>query len=106
MPADEPSFGRYRVLCVLGRGGMGVVYLAEQTNPQRLVAIKLFAAAVARGALTRFRREAELLARLSHPRIARIVEIESLPDGRPYLVMEYLDGCDLASYCAKLSRTL
>jgi predicted Ser/Thr protein kinase len=103
-PIDGLHIGRYRILSTLGRGGMGVVYLAEQANPQRLVALKLLAGAGGAAALVRFRREAELLARLSHPGIARIVEVETQADGRPYLVMEYVNGCDLATHCAKLSR--
>lgn len=101
---DGLHIGRYRILSSLGRGGMGVVYLAEQANPQRLVALKLLTGAGGAAALARFRREAELLARLSHPGIARIVEVETPADGRPYLVMEYVNGSDLTTHCAKLSR--
>ena len=102
--AEGRHIGRYRILSTLGRGGMGVVYLAEQANPQRLVALKLLAGASGAAALARFRREAELLARLSHPGIARIVEVDAETDGRPYLVMEYVEGRDLATHCATLSR--
>lgn len=101
---EGQHIGRYRILRTLGRGGMGVVYLAEQANPRRLVALKLLAGAVGAAALARFRREAELLARLSHPGIARIVEVDADAGGRPYLVMEYIEGRDLASHCAGLSR--
>ncbi|MCE3003347.1 MAG: serine/threonine protein kinase [Xanthomonadaceae bacterium] len=102
--ADGQHIGRYRILRTLGRGGMGVVYLAEQSSPRRRVALKLLAGAVGAGALARFRREAELLARLSHPGIARIVEVDADAGGRSFLVMEYIDGRDLATHCADLSR--
>jgi predicted Ser/Thr protein kinase len=104
--ADAPEgqhIGRYRIVRTLGRGGMGVVYLALQANPERLVALKLLSGAASDAALARFRREAELLARLSHPGIARIIEVD-VEDGRPFLVMEYVDGRDLALHCASLSR--
>ncbi|MBK8286824.1 MAG: serine/threonine protein kinase [Ahniella sp.] len=101
---EAEHIGRYRILRTLGRGGMGVVYLAEQANPQRLVALKLLAGASGAAALARFRREAELLARLSHPGIAHIVEVDAEADGRPFLVMEYVDGIDLSTHAAKLSR--
>jgi predicted Ser/Thr protein kinase len=102
--AEGQHIGRYRILRTLGRGGMGVVYLAEQASPRRLVALKLLAGAVGEAALARFRREAELLARLSHPGIARIVEVDVDAGGRPFLVMEYVDGRDLAAHCAALGR--
>jgi predicted Ser/Thr protein kinase len=102
--ADGQHIGRYRILRTLGRGGMGVVYLAEQSNPRRLVALKLLAGAVGDAALARFRREAELLARLSHPGIARIVEVDADAGGRPFLVMEYVEGRDLAAHCVDRSR--
>ena len=101
---DGQYIGRHRILRTLGRGGMGVVYLAEQANPQRLVALKLLAGSGGAPALARFRREGELLARLSHPGIAQIFEVDADVDGRPYLVMEYINGGDLATHCAKLSR--
>jgi predicted Ser/Thr protein kinase len=102
--ADGQYISRYRILRTLGRGGMGVVYLAEQSNPRRRVALKRLAGAIGDSALARFRREAELLARLSHPGIARIVEVDADAGGRPFLVMEYIDGRDLAAHCADLAR--
>lgn len=102
--ADGQYISRYRILRTLGRGGMGVVHLAEQSNPRRRVALKLLAGAIGDSALARFRREAELLARLSHPGIARIVEVDADASGRPFLVMEYINGRDLAAHCADLAR--
>jgi serine/threonine protein kinase len=87
--------GVYRVVREIGRGGMGTVYLAERDDHQfqRQVAIKL----VTRGMdtaelLERFRRERQILARLDHPFIARLLDGGSTADGRPFLVMEYVDG--------------
>ncbi len=97
------TLGRYRVLRELGRGGMGVVYLAEQATPKRQVAIKrLGTTDVATRA--RFRREAELLAQLAHPGIARIIELDADADGQPLLVMEYVEGRPLSVHARELDR--
>ncbi|MEO0649150.1 MAG: serine/threonine-protein kinase [Planctomycetota bacterium] len=85
--------GPYRVQSVLGSGGMGVVYLAQQSEPQRQVAVKV----LNRGLLSeasrrRFRREAELLGRLQHSGIAQVLEFGQTDDGSSYLAMEYVDG--------------
>lgn len=96
--------GSYRIKRALGRGGMGVVYLAEQAQPRREVAIKLIAGGLDSHALGRFRREADLLARLSHPGIARIIEVAADDAGRPFLVMEYVEGRELSEYARELSR--
>ncbi|MFO1494393.1 MAG: serine/threonine-protein kinase [Lysobacterales bacterium] len=103
--ALPPEIGRYRVLRELGRGGMGVVYLAEQTAPRRQVAIKRLSITSEPGLRARFVREAELLARLSHPGIARVIEAGVDAVGHPYLVMEYVAGVDLATFAAPLPRT-
>ena len=81
----------------LGRGGMGVVYLARQVSLNRQVAIKILpplprAESAARA--ERFRREAELMARVSHPNVVSVYDF-GVADGRPYLVMEYVAGGDL-----------
>ncbi len=86
----------------LGRGGMGRVFLAERVDGevQQQVAIKLVRSELADpDAQRRFRRERELLARLDHPAIARLVDAAQLPGGTPYLVMEYVDGRTLTDYC-------
>jgi predicted Ser/Thr protein kinase len=102
--APPAMLGRYRVLRELGRGGMGVVYLAEQPTPSRLVAIKRLAATVDAGTRVRFRREGELLARLSHPGIARIIEVAADAHGEPLLVMEYVEGRRLSLHARDLDR--
>src|SRR5262245_1266160 len=100
-PAPE-RIGRYRILRKLGEGGFGVVYLAEQDNPRRPVALKVLKPHVATAAmLKRFEYEADVLGRLVHPGIGRIYEAdsESTPDGmRAFFAMEYVEGQDLSEH--------
>ena len=106
-PSAEPLpalLGRYRVLRELGRGGMGVVFLAEQSSPKRQVAIKRLNRAADIATRERFRREAELLAQLAHPGIARIIEVDSGADGQQLLVMEYVEGETLTVVAPRLDR--
>jgi serine/threonine protein kinase len=88
----------YEVLALLGEGGMGVVYLCNDTKLRRPVALKMMR--VGRGAsddeLHRFRQEAESLSNFQHPHIVQVFDL-GIHDDQPYLVMEYLDGGDLAS---------
>jgi len=97
------SLGGCRILGVLGRGGMGTVYRAEQLNPRREVAIKVLRAAPDdTDALRRFRQEAEALALLNHPNIARVYAagVEALPHGPvPYLILELVRGRTLLDWC-------
>jgi len=102
--------GPYEVLAEIGRGGMGVVYLAARADDeyQKQVAIKLVwpgldSAEVVR----RFRQERQILANLDHPNIARLLEGGTTEDGWPYLVMEYIAGVPITEYCDehKLSIT-
>lgn len=99
-PAPE-SIGPYRVRGVLGEGGFGVVYLAEQEKPiRRQVAIKLLRAGRENEqVIARFQRERQSLVRMEHPGIARVFEASELPDGRPYIVMEFVKGLPLTTYC-------
>jgi len=94
--------GAWRVLQEIGRGGMGAVYLATRDDDQfqKRVAIKV----VKRGMdtvelLSRFRRERQILANLDHPYIARLIDGGSTPEGRPFLVMEYVEGQPIDVYC-------
>jgi serine/threonine protein kinase len=88
--------GHFRVLERLGEGGMGVVYLAEDTKLKRKVALKMLPAEVAgnQSRLERFRREAEALAALQHPNIVTVYSIEESDSG-PFLTMELVEGRSL-----------
>jgi tRNA A-37 threonylcarbamoyl transferase component Bud32/tetratricopeptide (TPR) repeat protein len=97
--------GAWRVLQEIGRGGMGAVYLATRDDAQfqKRVAIKV----VKRGMdtaelLSRFRRERQILANLDHTYIARLIDGGSTPEGRPFLVMEYVEGRPIDVYCREL----
>ena len=97
--------GPYRVLRLLGSGGMGAVYLAERRDGEieQQVAIKLLRADAERPAWReRFLRERQLLAYLSHPSIARLLDAGHTDDDQPYLVMEYVDGVSIDNYAASL----
>jgi serine/threonine-protein kinase len=107
-PAGE-LIGPYRIVSSLGRGGMGEVFLAERADDQfrQLVAIKL----VRRGLLSRhvqsrLRQERQILASLEHPNIARLYDGGSTGDGIPYIVMEYVEGVPIDTYCDKHCLTL
>lgn len=94
--------GPYRVLGVLGRGGMGVVYRAEQEQPRREVALKVLAPGLASArAVRRFEHEAQILGRLQHPGIAQVYEAAAAetPGGvRPFFAMEMVRGEPLTAY--------
>ncbi len=96
-----PDVPGYEILRVLGRGGMGIVYLAREAALNRLVALKMlrrgrdFDAAGFSGRVKRFRREAEAIARLHHPNIVQIFAIAECPAG-PFFTMEYLEHGSLA----------
>jgi WD40 repeat protein len=95
--ADLPRLHGCEVLHELGRGAMGVVYLAWRQNLRRLEAVKMLLPGQSAGpaAVARFRTEGEAAARLHHPNIVAIYEVGE-SDGRPYLAMEYVDGGTLA----------
>jgi serine/threonine protein kinase len=86
-------FGRFEVIAKLGAGGMGEVYLARDTELRREVAIKLLPVAITQNpeALARFRREARALSALNHPNVLTVYEVGEA-GGRPFLVMEYIEG--------------
>lgn len=95
------GFGPYRVLRLLGEGGMGIVHLAVQHEPfHRLVALKVIKTGLdSEGVLARFERERQLLALMNHSSIARILDAGAAEDGRPYFVMEHVDGVPITRYC-------
>lgn len=96
------ELGPYRVKKVLGEGGMGVVYLAEREDLGSLVAIKILRDAwLSPARRERFATEQRTLAQLNHPSIARLYDADTLTDGTPCFVMEYVEGIPLTEYCAK-----
>ena len=101
--APPPSrLGPYRIVERIGRGGMGEVYLAERADAtfERRVAIKVLRSdLLGPEPLKRMRRERRTLARLEHPSIARLYDAGTAPDGRPYLVLEYVEGLPIDRYC-------
>ena len=93
--------GPYRLLKELGIGGMGQVWLAEQTEPvRRQVALKLIRAGMYDAAtVQRFKAERQSLAIMDHPAIAKVFDAGTTPAGQPYLVMEYVGGLPITDYC-------
>ncbi len=97
------KIGHYKILSVLGVGGMGVVYVAEQMRPQRTVALKVIRPGLASpSVLRRLEYEAELLGRLQHPGIAQVIEAGTADAGfgpQPFFAMELVKGSALNVYC-------
>jgi eukaryotic-like serine/threonine-protein kinase len=95
------SIGPYTLLRILGEGGMGQVWLAEQTSPvKRRVALKLIKGGMYDNrVMQRFDAERQSLAVMNHPTIAKIFDAGATPDGQPYFVMEYVDGPAITRYC-------
>ncbi|HEX6053339.1 MAG TPA: serine/threonine-protein kinase, partial [Gemmatimonadaceae bacterium] len=101
-PLPDRRFGPYRVLRELGRGGMGVVYLAERDDGQfrKRVAVKLLRSSPDAEELhRRFLAERQILASLDHPNIAQLLDGGVTGGQLPYLVMEYVDGVPITDYC-------
>lgn len=98
--------GRFRVECEIGKGGMGTVYRASHLELGRAVAVKVLKPEFAadRVVADRFMREARTMARLRHPRAAMIFDAGRLPDGRPFIVMEHVEGVTLAEKLARDGR--
>lgn len=101
------TFGPYRVRKLLGEGGMGVVLLGEREDLHSLAAIKILRDAwLSPARRERFAAEQRTLAGLSHPSIARLFDADTLPDGTPYFVMEYVEGSTLTRYCGDRSSSI
>ncbi len=94
--------GRYRIVGVLGHGGMGIVFEAEQDSPKRRVALKVIrASGTTPRLLARFQREAEVLGQLQHPGIAHVYEAaieQSNTEVQPFIAMEFIDGTPIVDY--------
>src|SRR5450755_4425586 len=108
--SDEPHAlvgtvlrGTYEVKRILDRGGMGIVFEAEQMRLSRKVAVKVLPGHLARDpqALLRFQREAEIVSLLQHPNVVQIVDFDTTEQGEPYIVMEFLPGESLAARLAR-----
>jgi serine/threonine protein kinase len=95
------AVGPYTLVRQLGEGGMGVVFLAEQDRPvRRQVALKIIRPGLdSRQVLARFEAEREALARMDHPNIARVLDAGTTRTGRPYFVMELVQGVPITRYC-------
>ncbi len=95
------TIGPYKLIAQLGVGGMGTVWLAEQERPvKRRVALKLIRSELpSREVLARFDAEKQALAMMGHPNIARVIDAGNTDDGRPYFVMELVDGIPITKYC-------
>jgi len=102
---DQPPelIGPYRILETLGEGGMGTVYLAEQTKPiHRRVALKIIKLGMdTKSVIARFETEREALALMNHPNVARVFDAGTSEQGRPYFVMEHVAGIPITEYCDK-----
>jgi serine/threonine-protein kinase len=107
-PAQGMRLGPYRLVREIGSGGMGTVFLAERVDAsfEQRVAIKLLRGMPTREATERMRRERQILADLSHPHIARLIDGGNTADGQPWLVMEYVEGVPLNEYCRDANLSL
>lgn len=102
VPMEGARIGAWQLVREIGRGGMGSVYLALRADRefQKRVAIKLIRRGMeSEQAIRRFRNERQILARLEHPNIARLIDGGRTEEGLPYYVMEYVEGEPLRSYC-------
>jgi WD40 repeat protein/serine/threonine protein kinase/tetratricopeptide (TPR) repeat protein len=109
VPADQPRAfvagqviaGRYTLLDILGEGGMGTVYRADQTAPvKRQVALKLIRVGMdSRAVVARFDAERQALAMMDHPNIARVYDGGTTASGQPFFVMELVSGIPITDYC-------
>ncbi|HXH82842.1 MAG TPA: serine/threonine-protein kinase, partial [Candidatus Tectomicrobia bacterium] len=100
-PLPTPCIGPYKLLGLIGEGGFGSVYLAEQTAPvRRRVALKVVKLGMdTRQVVARFEAERQAMALLEHPGIARVLDAGATEHGRPYVVMEYVPGVPITDYC-------
>jgi serine/threonine protein kinase/Flp pilus assembly protein TadD len=102
------QIGRYKLLSILGEGGMGIVYLAEQKQPiRRQVALKVIKPGMdSKRVIARFEAERQALALLDHPNIAHVYDAGTTEAGRPYFVMEYVKGLSITEHCDRHKLTI
>ncbi len=102
------NLDRYNIIARIGEGGMGTVFLAEQTHPiRRRVALKIIKIGMDTAAVVaRFNAERQALAMMNHPAVARVLDAGSTPEGRPYFVMEHVDGLPITDYCDRHRLTI
>ena len=117
-PVDRPAalgadvvggkIGRYSLARKLGEGGCGVVYLAEQSDPvRRQVALKVIKLGMdTRNVIARFEAERQALAMMDHPDIARVLDAGATDTGRPFFVMEFVDGVPITKFCDEHSLSM
>jgi serine/threonine protein kinase len=100
--------GPYKLMTVLGEGGMGIVYLAEQQRPiRRQVALKLVKPGMdSKTVLARFEAEQQALALMDHPHVAHVYDAGLTASGRPYFVMEYVEGIPITEHCDRHKLTI
>jgi serine/threonine protein kinase len=105
MLMEQPGgrIDRYKLISILGEGGMGIVYLAEQERPvKRQVALKVIKPGMdSKRVLARFEAEQQALALMEHPHVARVHDAGLTESGRPYFVMEHVKGIPITEYCDK-----
>ncbi len=108
--AEQPGsrIGRYHLLEIIGEGGMGIIYRAEQREPvRRQVALKILKPGMdSQRVLARFEVEQQALALMEHPHIARVYDAGLAPNGRPYFVMEYVKGIPITAHCDQYRLTI
>jgi serine/threonine protein kinase len=102
------QIGPYKLLQKLGEGGMGVVYMAEQTEPvERRVALKIIKPGMdTRQVIARFEAERQALAMMDHPNIAHVVDAGTTDSGRPFFAMELVKGTPITTYCDEHKLTV
>jgi serine/threonine protein kinase len=95
------TIGAYKLLQQIGEGGMGVVFMAEQTEPiQRTIALKIIKPGMdTRQVIARFEAERQAVAMMDHPNIAKVLDAGTTDSGRPYFVMELVKGVPITKYC-------
>jgi WD40 repeat protein/serine/threonine protein kinase len=99
--APEDTIGHYKLLQKIGEGGFGIVFMAEQTEPlRRRVALKVIKLGMdTRQVIARFEAERQALAMMDHPNIARVLDAGTTSSGRPYFVMELVNGIPVTQFC-------